>query len=338
MLSSSRKINYLDVAKMIATLLVISGHILRMYTEEGLFVPLDGNSAFSVVCHYIYRFHMPLFFMLSGGVFYISKRMNNKYNCQISFIENKAKRLLVPYLFLSILLLMVMLYIGKVNGNIWCYYFDNYLLAQGCRHLWFLITLFIISILFNRFDKYLFSNKLFALLFFIHIYSDKFTYNFQIASVLRYFLYFYFGYHVQKHYKTIFSWSSNKFATFLILMLSVSSYISLSYIHIFVLQKIMEMFCAILGALFILALSEILVSNCCDFIQKNKVCELFYRNAYSIYLFHPLIIYVVFYELQNKYVNSYLLFCCTLLLAIILSIILSQLMRKCHLQKLLGEK
>lgn len=263
--------------------------------------------------------------------------MNNKYNCQISFIENKAKRLLVPYLFFSILLLMVMLYIGKVNGNIWCYYFDNYLLAQGCRHLWFLITLFIISILFNRFDKYLFSNKFFVLLLFMHIYSDKFTYDFQIASVLRYFLYFYLGYHIQKHYKTIFSRSSNIYI-FLMLMLFILSYMLLSHIHIILLQKIMEIFCATLGSLFVLALSEALVSNNCNLITKNKVCELFYRNTYSIYLFHPLIIYVVFYELQNKYVNSYLLFSCNLLLAFFLSIMLSQLMRKCHLQKLLGEK
>lgn len=281
---------------------------------------------------------MPLFFMLSGGVFYISKRMNKKYNCQITFIENKAKRLLVPYLFFSILLLMVMFYIGKVNGNIWSYYFDNYLLAQGCRHLWFLITLFIISILFNRFDKYLYSNKFFALLLFIHIYSDKFTYDFQIASVLRYFLYFYLGYHIQKHYKSIFLRSSNIVVIFLMLILSTLSYILLSHIHIILLQKIMEIFCAIFGSLFVLVLSEALASNSCNLITKNKVCEQFYRNTYSIYLFHPLIIYVVFYELQNKYVNSYLLFSCNLLLVIFLSIILSQLMRTCHLQKLLGEK
>lgn len=64
-----RKSNFLDVAKVLATLLVVLGHILRMYTGEGLFVPNSENEYFALICYCIYGFHMPLFFMISGGCF-----------------------------------------------------------------------------------------------------------------------------------------------------------------------------------------------------------------------------------------------------------------------------
>lgn len=65
----SRDLNFLDFAKIIATFLVVIGHILRMYTGNGLFLPLEGNFYFSIICKYIYSFHMPLFFFISGGCF-----------------------------------------------------------------------------------------------------------------------------------------------------------------------------------------------------------------------------------------------------------------------------
>lgn len=55
------RIIWIDNAKAIAILLVVVGHIIQfMYSPEGF----DQN----IVFRYIYAFHMPLFFLLSGLV------------------------------------------------------------------------------------------------------------------------------------------------------------------------------------------------------------------------------------------------------------------------------
>lgn len=46
----------------------------------------------------IYSFHMPLFFALSGSLFYLNVE-SNKFNNLRDVLSVKAKRLLIPYVF-----------------------------------------------------------------------------------------------------------------------------------------------------------------------------------------------------------------------------------------------
>ena len=76
------RIGYVDIAKIAGMFLIVYGHILR-----------GGR-----VTTWIYTFHVPLFFFLSGVTFHENVRQAFGY-----FIRKKAKCLLVPFLVWSLI-------------------------------------------------------------------------------------------------------------------------------------------------------------------------------------------------------------------------------------------
>ena len=80
-MSARKRIEYVDVAKGIAILSVIVGHTFSAY-DPG-----------SLLNRFIYSFHMPLFFILSG-FFYRPQDFKTAFG-------RKVKNLLVPYLIIN---------------------------------------------------------------------------------------------------------------------------------------------------------------------------------------------------------------------------------------------
>lgn len=81
-----KRFDYVDIAKGIGILMVVWAHIL-----------LTGASH-----RFIYAFHMPVFFLLSGMMF-----SREKYASFGVFLGKRAKRLLIPYVIYSVLTWMV---------------------------------------------------------------------------------------------------------------------------------------------------------------------------------------------------------------------------------------
>lgn len=77
-----KRFDYIDIAKGIGILMVVWAHIL-----------LTGASH-----RFIYAFHMPVFFLLSGMMF-----CREKYATFGAFLGKRAKRLLIPYVIYSVL-------------------------------------------------------------------------------------------------------------------------------------------------------------------------------------------------------------------------------------------
>lgn len=80
-----KRIPELDVFKGLAIILVVSGHVILKNWEGAL----DSHPAYT----WIYSFHMPLFFFISG--FLIHYTFADK--CAMKGLEKKALSLLVPY-------------------------------------------------------------------------------------------------------------------------------------------------------------------------------------------------------------------------------------------------
>lgn len=180
---------YMDIVKGIGILLVVIGHC---ETPIG---------------RYIYLFHMPLFFFISG-YFYKDKYSNNP----VEFIVKKIKTLYRPYIFFAILLIImhnVFLKVGfysstfsdlSIEYSNMCKYFKlsdiiKYtmkvlLLGQVDRifggALWFFISLIMASITFNIISyikiktnkKEIFRAITIGILFNIAYLSTKFNINF----------------------------------------------------------------------------------------------------------------------------------------------------------------
>lgn len=122
-------LHWIDLAKGIGIILVLVGH--------SNFLPITLKN-------YIYSFHMPLFFILSGYVF------SNKSTFK-TFLTKKIKTLLFPYLFFFIIFLLFFtckdLYLETNNFYNNCiglfFQFPGYVYS-----IWFLICLFVLQILF----------------------------------------------------------------------------------------------------------------------------------------------------------------------------------------------
>lgn len=86
------RLMYIDIARGIAILFVIIGHMNQFY-RDNLGMPHPKMLAF------IYTFHMPLFFIISGILFSEKSFRETSFS---KFLIKKIKSLIVPYLFLDI--------------------------------------------------------------------------------------------------------------------------------------------------------------------------------------------------------------------------------------------
>lgn len=137
---NQKRTRWIDVAKGIVIILVVLGHTsIPKYIEQ-----------------YIFSFHMPLSFFLSGYLF-----NHKKYKGYCEFIRKKACSLLIPYFIFSVITYLFWLFIGRKfgtdtdlnislikplvgiiysNGN------DNWMIYN--TPFWFLTCLFIVEIVF----------------------------------------------------------------------------------------------------------------------------------------------------------------------------------------------
>lgn len=125
----SKRDNSFDFIKGVLIILVVLGHALQT---------TYGNNCWNdKVYHAIYSFHMPLFIFVSGYFFKSSLRMNF-----MEMATHKFKRLLIPTIFFTSILLVIKFF---ANGATFKSLWDIYMV---CRTYWYLICLFILSIIY----------------------------------------------------------------------------------------------------------------------------------------------------------------------------------------------
>lgn len=124
------RIRWIDMAKGIGILLVMIGHLGLPYAKT-----------------WIYTFHIPLFFMLSGCVF---RGYDKDFK---SFFIKKLKSIVVPYfclgIFLPIFFSIQSYFIDKErNITVYINFFVDFLIQKRWFTIWFIACLFIVEILF----------------------------------------------------------------------------------------------------------------------------------------------------------------------------------------------
>lgn len=190
------KYNVWDYMKTTAIVLVVLGHVTRMYTAQGILDIGIHPTLLRLLTSLIYSFHMPAFFAVSGAVYYINKVEKQKYQNKGTFILNKARRLMIPYLVFALLWVFpTMWYMGFVESPV-KYFIDSYFFALNPRHLWFLIVLFEIFVVFCLFQKQIHNHRWLTLivLFLCWFLADLMPVTLQLSNLFRYTIYFYVGY------------------------------------------------------------------------------------------------------------------------------------------------
>ncbi len=84
---SQSRLDYVDLAKCVAILLVVAGHIVQCFFARGENEPLHA---------FIYGFHMPLFFLLSGFVMGVTQQRLRQQSFW-DWLLHKILTLLLPY-------------------------------------------------------------------------------------------------------------------------------------------------------------------------------------------------------------------------------------------------
>ncbi len=209
-----------DIAKGIGIILVIIGHVYFAYFDSPFYRILNSV---------IFSFHMPFFFLISGYFLYSQKDRKNT-------IRHKAKQLLLPYLVTGIgMVLLSVIYDimrgrtlavtvsalksgdmelfgtssvawfgGLLYGSAQDYESPFYI--KGIGALWFLLALFVASIIVLKLGKVKCSYLYIALLVVAGLVTSEYIWlPFSIQAGMTASAYVYIGYKVKQHGKDIFT-------------------------------------------------------------------------------------------------------------------------------------
>ena len=152
---AKQKLNQISFLFVFATFLVVLGHSD---------ITLDCRDLW--IYKWVYTFHMPLFFLVSGFLFaYTNPEEKMRQLNKERFLWKKVKRLLLPYLFISSVIFVIKSLFIKTEQMQHPLTFDvesylNMLFFHPVGFMWFLPALFVIfvmSVLVHRFiwNKYL---------------------------------------------------------------------------------------------------------------------------------------------------------------------------------------
>lgn len=266
--------SWIDILKGLGIILVILGHLRVSYD----------------VLNYIYLFHMPLFFFISGYLMNVKK-----YDSLYQLIKKKSKTLLIPYLTLSVVSIIVYSIIGESDIDI-SQAFQS--LIEGKRNeiyynvpLWFLTGLFVVEVVYYILKKNVRNDVILLILIIIINFIAVVYLNvienpnwiWSIDTAFYYLLYYQLGNLFKIYIKDI-RWSLNKILMGAVLLICVSFNIILlispdqiqfvySYIHA---KKeflfIWLIICAISGIVTYIALSMFIKnSNTLEYIGKNSL-------------------------------------------------------------------
>ena len=138
--TSSGRYAWIDIAKGYGIVLVVVGHTLRGLGAAQI---ISSSPLTRFVDEWIYAFHMPLFFLISGGL--LSRSVSKPWKV---FIADKVKTILYPYLIWSTITLAVKGIVGPLANSPNSLSDFPLLMYAPIAQYWFLYVLFILLITF----------------------------------------------------------------------------------------------------------------------------------------------------------------------------------------------
>ena len=163
------------------------------------------------------------------------------------------------------------------------------------------------------------------LLLLMAMFSYRLSSIFQISNLGYYLIYFYSGYFFNRYYESIIKYIRNPICIIAMLVITVVA-VNCS-------QIVIKMLKALTGSLLFIGITSYIDKS---FMTKKDVA-LMSRDGFGIYLFHPMIIYVLYYYLGNMNVNPFVLCFGITIVSYLLSAVFSEILRKLHMGFAMGE-
>jgi len=239
-MSSNKYILEMQMARGIGILLVTFGHS----------IPL--KDAYPAIYNFIYSFHMPMFFFLSG--FFSTKLLEiNSINDWLKNLSRSTLRLVIPYFVISFSYGLIKYYIPHMVKRpfLWedfLYVLTIYPLSNPALFLWFIYLIIIMRIFTPIISK---TNCWLLFLFFIIFQFFPVSYDlFAVGWLLNYFIYYFIGTQISQFKDRFIVLMGNRWLINLYLTAFVAAYISTFYIEC----QFLKFITAILGSFFVISL------------------------------------------------------------------------------------
>ena len=274
---NTQRDNWVDYAKAIGIILVVYGHVARGLYNAG--IPMDEN-VYLLIDTFIYSFHMPLFFFLSG--LYFVKSLNSRTTKQFFF--NKIDTIVYPYILWSIIQGTVEAFLAShTNGNV-TYTEVFSLLWQPRAQFWFLYALalvFLFSLLLHRYFNLTKINILLLIGVTLYLIKGYLPFNLYANYICSYFIYFSIGMYFQQYNSKI---TLSNLTLFFVMFL----FITFQYITLFHLVDAYNILNSIKLITTILSISAVVITS--KILAKTNLQFLadIGKASMGIYLLHIL--------------------------------------------------
>ena len=326
-----------DQMKMMAILLVIAGHCLNMYGADGAIPVMNGSRFLAALGSVVYRFHIPTLFFVSGALFAVGLK-KGKYGVFLPFIKGKRGRLLIPYLFFAVFAVLPTLLICGLLPVSRVYLFVPYLISgYQVRHLWYLYCLFLVFALmwpFKRFLKRENALKVLLLSFVVSVAvratGFDFLKYFQIGNTAYYQFFFVCGVLCEDRFDAIRAFLLKRkmiaLIAFGLLLLSLffDFYVFTGYLYAFA------------GIVLIICFSCFSAEGSPR--RKTGINAVLVRDSYGVYLFHAMLVYLIYYAFSSVNISPYILAPVAAAVSLLVSLLLVKVLRCLGLEFIIGER
>ena len=324
------RVSELDMMKFWGILFVVLGHVANKYFPSGLVPMAEHPKGLMFISSFLYSFHIPLFVFVSGAVYsYQYEILGKRYGLERIF-SIKTKRLLIPYLFFGFVVMLPIMVGCGFRESFVDYAYNGIFLSKDSRHLWFVLMLFEVFVVFWVMRKMVEIIKLpkwtlLVLSFVLMLLSSKIPYIFQLNMTAKYLFWFAIGYDFMMH--------KDNYKMFVLGVLFPGMILMLYLIenqHLNVRVPLFATVTALAGIMLIYTISSKMRGG-------NSAIGLVVKNSFGIYLIHVPIIYLMFYGFHGFSISPYLFSLIVFLLSIGISIVLTIAFRRVGLKCLIGE-
>lgn len=297
--------------KAIVMLIIVMNHCICIYalSNRGGWLPIpphgDPPLVFELLNIWFASFMNSTFVMVSGYIYYAMKFEMGKYQKYGSFIANKAKRLIVPTIFIStVWIIPICVYALEFRTSD---IIHNFVLGVFPRQLWFLLMLFWVFIIFAPFAKIIEKHFILGVLlvggcYLFGKFGIKFTGGinyYRVFDGFQYILYFWVGFCLRKYGIRYLI----KIPAIVYLALNIGTIvlsrmivdIELPHMLDTILNLVIQPLVQLVGGMMaFMVLQKLLIR----FQKRNKVLEFFTKHSFTVFLIHEQFIYlaVIWYE------------------------------------------
>lgn len=339
----ARELENCNFVKTVLMILVVLYHSVLFW--KGTWFTADPAWAapwLGVFAQWLNSFHIFGFTLISGYLFYYLKQERNKYCRFLPFLGNKAKRLLVPYVFVAAVWAAPFQWYFRDLS--WAELLKQFVLGTGPAQLWFLLMLFwvflIVWPLAKKIARYDALSIAVAVGFYlIGTVGAVFAPNvLQIWTACKYVLFFVVGFKLRQHgSKMIRKIPWPVWVVAHVALFALNQYLAgMDSSVIRLLSMGVSLLLNLVGAVMAFVVFQWLADKVPY--RSNKVMKFFTKMAMPIYLFHQQIIFILL-TLLNGILPAYIHSLVNFVGAIGISAVIAMVMMRFRFTRfLIGEK